>query len=160
MKRIQLITCIALAMVLFYGCAGTPSSGYSTGSKRSMLEGQVWFLAGYQRESGFVPIEPGHGSTARIVFRKDGTFEATSGWSVFSGKWNTQNTLSSSTSSAKFYPAAFKSSAPSTVAEQFEQDLIRALKNTRSIMKGAATVRFLDASGKPLLDLISSNPGR
>lgn len=154
MKRIHLITGFMIVVVFAMGCTSLPSSVESSSSKQITLAGPVWVLAGYLRESGFVPIEPGHGSTARIVFRRDGTFEATSGWSVFSGTWKEQG------SSVRIQPAVFKSNASTAVAEQFEQDFIRALRNARSIRKGPATVRFLDRSGKPLLDLISSSPDR
>lgn len=160
MKKLQLITGIVLYLILVYGCAGFTPTERTTSSEKSAMAGPVWLLAGYQRESGFLPIEPGHGSTARIIFRENGTFEATTGWSIFSGTWKASNNGNSSTSSAKFYPAVFESRAPSTVGEQFEEDIIRALRNTRSIQKGAATLRFLDASGKPLLDFISSSPDR
>lgn len=155
MKRIYLITGFAIALVLAIGCTSLPPSGGSAGSKELSLAGPVWFLAGYQRESGFLPIEPGHGSTARVLFRTNGTFEATTGWSVFSGTWKEQGA-----SSVKILPAVFKSNAPTAVAEQFEQDFIRALRNARTIRKGPATIRFLDHSGKPVLDFISSSPDR
>ncbi len=155
MKRIHLITGFAIAVVFAVACTSLPSSGEKPGSKEASLAGPVWFLAGYHRESGFLPIEPGHGSTARILFRKNGAFEATTGWSVFSGTWKEQGP-----SSVRIQPAVFKSNAPTAVAEQFEQDFIRALRNARSIRKGPATVRLLDHSGKPVLDFISSGPDR
>lgn len=159
MKRFQLIAVIILSVTLTYGCAGFPPAEQSSSTKL-VLAGPVWILAGYQRESGFLPIEPGHGSAARIIFRENGTFEATTGWSVFSGTWKASNNSTANTSSAKFYPSAFKSDAPDLAGEQFEEDIIRALRNTRSIQKKVAALRFLDASGTPLLDFISLRPER
>lgn len=160
MNKIQLFSGMILVIILAAGCAGIPSTAPQSEIVDVGLAGPVWLLAGYLRESGFVPLEPGHGTTARIVFRENGSFEGTTGWSLFSGTWSIQGTRPKGITTARFYPATFKSSASSTVAEQFEQDVVKALRNTRSVIKGVAAVRFLDASGQPLLDFISSNPAR
>lgn len=144
--------------VMVAGCSTAPER--TAAPAETSIAGPVWMLAGYARESGFIPLEPGHGSTAKIVLKADGTFEATSGWSVFSGTWKTGRFKSDSTASASFSPSPFRSSAGNSAAELFEQDLIQAFRATRSIQRGPSAIRFLNASGKPVLEFLAMNPAR
>lgn len=144
--------------VMVAGCSTAPER--TAAPVETSIAGSVWMLAGYARESGFIPLEPGHGSTAKIVLKADGTFEATSGWSVFSGTWKTGRFKSDSTASASFSPSPFRSQAGNDAAEQFEQDLIRSFRATRSIQRGPSAIRFLNASGKPVLEFLTMNPAR
>lgn len=158
MKRIVLFLTIVLAAAFATGCVSGPvAASRSAPPGETALAGPLWLLSGFLRESGFVPLEPGHGTSARILMHDDGTFEGTTGWTVFTGKWNAKSFRADKTAEASFTISKFRSEAPDAASQQFEDDLIGNLLKTRSVRKGQSAIRLLDAADEPLLEFISSS---
>lgn len=154
-KNFWLISVIVA--ILAIGCAGISGSNGMKKTGITTLAGPVWNLSGFRRESGFMPLEPGHGSSARIIFQKNGKFEGTTGWTVFTGSWNEKKAGTKGLFRASFSPdKPFKSQAPNTTAQQFEEDILQNLRKTASIRVEKSAARFLDAAGQPLLEFLTA----
>ena len=149
----------ALAAILTASCAGLPLSKAQKIPSITSLAGPVWNLVGFHRESGFVPLEPGHGSSARILFQENGRFEATTGWTVFEGSWTAKENKQRGSFTASFTPdKSFRSLAPNIAGQQFEEDFLQNLRKTKTFRLEKSAARFLDVSGQPLLDFLSPDP--
>lgn len=157
------------AAILFASCATAPKTA-STGTKTvkststkaqtpsGQLSGKVWLLAGYETDTLFVPLEPGHGSAGKIILKEDGTFEGTTGINSFAGTWKTGKTTADG-----YVPASFtvtkKSAkpAPNEIAAKFEKDLLGDLAGTRALKMEKDSFRLLDGQKRILLRFIFTN---
>ncbi len=123
---------------------------------RDRLAGKTWLLSGYDAGSVFVPLEPGHGSTAWILFLPDGKLNGTTGINTFSGSWKlgAGSGSGAGTSLAITVGGMTRMAAPNEIAAKFEQDLVRELGQVRRLKTGKDSILLADAQDKTLLQFI------
>lgn len=163
MKRLLLL---CVGAILLASCASNAKPGaVRKASAIDGIEGKVWLLAGYLPGTGFIPIEPGHGTTARLVFSKDGTFSGTTGWNDVFGTWTAKGRGGKTRDSKGAYPISLtvtgmtKMAPPGEVAMRFERDLIRLLKSSAQIRPSRDEFRLTDAKGTVLLHYVFRKDG-
>ena len=158
-----LFAAIATAFLAITACA-TPARGRGPSTAASNAEawltGKTWRLAGYSYAGQFIPLEPGHGTTARVTFNADGTLEGFTGSNAFGGSWRLGK---ESAASPRAFSATVsnlaKKAAPNETAARFEADLVRELAAARAIKREKDAFRLLDGHGDVLLRFIFSAAG-
>lgn len=119
------------------------------------LSGKTWLLAGYRTRGQFIPLEPGHATTARIIFTVDGRIEGTTGINTFSGICTGTITGNAETASLKISVTdKTKDEAPNEIAAQFEADLLHLFIEVRSIQMKQNSISLLNEKGDILLRFI------
>lgn len=163
MKRLLLL---CVGAILLVSCASSAKPGAARKADAiDGIEGKVWLLAGYLPGTGFIPIEPGHGTTARIVFSKDGTFSGTTGWNDVYGTWIAKGRGGKKSDSKGSYAISLavigmtKMAPPGEVAMRFERDLIRLLKTSARIRPSRDEFRLTDAKGTVILHYVFRKDG-
>lgn len=127
---------------------------------RERIAGKNWLLSGYDAGSVFVPLEPGHGSTAWILFEPDGRLHGTTGINTFSGSWKLGSSSGGGTDSNRGTTIAItvagmtRMAAPNGIAAKFEQDIIRELGAARRLKTGKDSILLADGQDKTLLQFI------
>lgn len=168
MKRLLLLF---VGAILIASCATDAKPGAARKADAiDGIEGKVWLLAGYLPGTGFIPIEPGHGTTARLVFSKDGTFSGTTGWNDVHGTWAAKG-LGGKKAGGKNHDSKgsyaisltvtkmTKMAPPGEVATRFERDLIRLLKTSARIRPSRDEFRLTDAKGTVILHYVFRKDG-
>ncbi len=151
-----------IALVLSLSSCETASSGAArkrtvSDSGKAALSGKTWLLAGYAFGNQFIPLEPGHGSTALVVFSADGTLSGSTGTNTFSGTWSLgKTTAQGSRAFTATVLRMTKKGAPNEIAARFEADFIRELGSAKTLKTGKDSIRLLDAQNGILLSFIFS----
>lgn len=151
---------LAAVAFLLAGCAseGNTARGHShatTQSDIAGLSGKTWLLAGYRAETQFIPLEPGQGSTARLVFGRDGSLSGSTGNNTFSGSWNLQGKNRAGTYAFKLTISGLtRIKAPNDTAARFEKDLISQLAAAKALKKGKDFIQLLDGRNEILVQFI------
>lgn len=128
--------------------ATTPGAG---------LVGPAWLLAGYDTGAFFVPLEPGHGTTARLVFTADGKLAGSTGFTAFEGTWK-----AGKTNADGYVPVTLTaalngtSKAPNDTAAKFERDLLSCISSARLLKMEKDSFRLLDGQKRILLRYLSA----
>jgi len=148
------------------GC-GTPATGLAKTPEKAAvapvkpgdtlhdrLAGKKWLLSGYDAGSVFVPLEPGHGSTAWILLHPDGKLNGTTGINTFSGSWKLGTDSNRGTAVTITVGGMTRMVAPNEIAAKFEQDITRELGETRRLKTGKDSILLADAQDKTLLRFI------
>lgn len=162
----------ALTAIGLASCAGVPGSPKKAGgapvaatargktgaaTPGAMLVGPAWLLAGYDTGAFFVPLEPGHGTTARVVFTADGKLSGTTGFTAFSGTWKTGKTDTDGYVPVTLTTAlSGASKAPNDTAAKFERDLLSCFASSRLLKKEKDSFRLLDGQKRILLRYLSA----
>ncbi len=155
-------TLLLIALVLSLSSCETAASGAArkrtvSDSGKAALSGKTWLLAGYAFANQYIPLEPGHGSTALVVFGADGTLSGSTGTNTFSGTWSLGK---ASAQGSRAFTATIlrltKKSAPNETAARFEADFIRELGSAKALKTGKDSFRLLDARNGILLSFIFS----
>jgi heat shock protein HslJ len=124
----------------------------SNGTASFGIAGKTWLLCGYATKGQFIPLEPEHGTTARVVFQADGTFSGTTGINVFSGKWVTKGRFANGRQGIAITIAEIdKKPAPNDIAARFEQDILADLSRAAAAKKEKDALSFLDGRGNVLI---------
>lgn len=155
------ILSLTFLAALFTACASTPENSRVQTPETAItatLVGKAWLLAGYDTGSFFVPLEPGHGTTARVVFSANGKLEGSTGFTVFSGTWKAgkadTNGYSPMTLTATLTGT---SRAPNATAIKFEKDLLSCLTSARLLKMEKDSFRLLDGQKRILLRYLSTS---
>lgn len=158
MKTARFAAFFAAAVVVFASCASQGATAKRPPKEKSVEErvsGKVWLLAGYAAGQAFIPIEPGHGSSARLVFSPDGTVAGSTGWNSVSGAWSIRRETRPGE-----YPVTLRITKstrlapPGAVAERFERDVMKHLGNAAAIRLTRDEFRVLDGKGSVILHFI------
>ncbi len=143
------------------GCASqTPGTGKTNASAgaAATIVGKTWLLAGYTFDGKFIPLEPGHGSAAKLVFRDDGTLSGFTGTNVFSGTWKIGKTRSPETRTLSVKVTGItKKASPNGIAARFEADFLREIGEARSVTQKKDSIQLLDGRDGILLRFIAAN---
>jgi len=133
---------------------GTAKSG-SAAAYTSPITGITWLLAGYSANGIFIPLEPGQGTTGRIVFKADGTLTGTTGINTFAGVWKIK---SSSQRGINQFTVSLsdisKKTAPNDIAIKFDRDVIAYLAKTRTLQIEKDSIKLFDERNETLLRFI------
>ncbi len=126
---------------------------------RDQLADKTWLLAGYlptgtDAGSVFVPLEPGHGSTAWILLGNDGKLNGSTGINTFSGSWKLGSSTKTGTGIAISVGGMTRIGAPNEIAAKFEKDLIRELGEARRLKTGKDSIQLVNGQDKTLLQFI------
>lgn len=158
-----LLTAIGAALFAVAACAtpprgrGTPST---TQGAEAWLSGKTWRLAGYSYAGQFIPLEPGHGTTARVAFSADGSLAGFTGSNAFGGSWRLgKETAKDTRAFAATVSGLGKKAAPNEIAARFEADLVRELAAARALKREKDAFALLDGHGGILLRFIFSAAG-
>jgi hypothetical protein len=166
------VAALFLTAILFSSCASAPSPSENSRGKAaaiaeraktsgpapgSSLAGPAWLLAGYDTGSFFVPLEPGHGTTARLVFSANGKLAGTTGFTAFAGTWK-----AGKADAGGYVPVTMtadlieKSRAPNDTAVKFERDLLACISSTRLLKQEKDSFRLLDGQKRILLRYLAA----
>jgi hypothetical protein len=149
---------LLLIFTLFSCTTSTPASSARIGSgvaPTAGITGKVWRLGGYRTEDQYVTLEIENGSTAKIIFSPDNTFEGTTGVNTFVGSWNAKNktaegyvpiTLNARVTSSK--------KAPNDIAARYERDILADLGAAKLLKTEKGSLRLLDARKGTLLEFV------
>ncbi len=163
MKTARFAAALAAALVIFGSCASPGSTAKRPPKEKGVgerLSGRVWLLAGYAAGKTFIPIEPGHGSSGKLVFSPDRTFSGSTGWNSIGGAWSIRAERRPGE-----YPftlrlkASTKLAPPGAVADRFERDILKNLEATAVIRLSRDEFRLLDGKGTVLLHYIFRREG-
>jgi heat shock protein HslJ len=130
--------------------ASTVVSAYST-----QITGKTWLLAGYAANGTFIPLEPGQGTTGRIVFKADGTLIGTTGINTFAGSWKMKN--SNKKGIYQFTVALSdisKKEAPNDIALKFDRDILGYLAKTHALKMEKDSIKLIDERNETLIRFI------
>ena len=149
----RILGLLCLTAILAMGCQTLSPAKPRTAADQ--LAGKVWLLAGYYTGTQFVPLQPGEGTTARIIFKDDGTLGGTTGINEFTGAWAMQKTHSAGQSPFSMkIKGLTKVASPNPIAAKFEQDLVRQIGSARFVKKGKDSILFLGEQNEILLQFI------
>ena len=152
--------CVVLAGCQTAGGGASKGGGAKANARGNELTGKTWQLAGYRAETQFIPLEPGHATSARVVFNKDGTLSGTTGINTFGGSWKLGRKLSPGTQAIAITVSGLgKKASPNEIAARFERDLIRELAAARTLKKGKDSIQLLDGRDEILLQFVFSAAG-
>ncbi len=155
---------LAAILALFGSCASqgpAPNRPPKEKSVEERLSGKVWLLAGYAAGKAFIPIEPGHGSSAKLVFASNRTLSGSTGWNSVAGTWS----IRAETRPGQ-YPVSLrvtrttKLAPPGEIADRFERDVMNHFKNAVSIRLTRDEFRILDDKGAVILHYIFRPAGQ
>jgi len=155
---------ILLTLVLA-GCATAGAKTAQRGSGEAAdagasLAGKTWILAGYMAGTQFVPLEPGHATSAKIVFNRDGTLSGSTGINSFSGEWKLKRAIGRDTRAIEIKVSGItKAVPPNEIAALFDRDIIRELTEARALKKGKDSIQLLDGQNRILLRYVFSTAG-
>lgn len=152
-------------VVTSFSCAQLPpekepkSPEKDLDSSTSQLAEKTWLLAGYQAESGFIPLEPEHGSSAYIEFNTENRFSGTTGINRFMGNWKLGKSKNAITKEIRLEQIGTTlMAAPNEIAMQFERDILDHLDAAATFKIGQDTLSFYDSKGKKILTFIFQKP--
>jgi heat shock protein HslJ len=152
--------CAVLVGCQTVGGGTAKNKGAKPTAREDGLTGKTWQLAGYRAETQFIPLEPGHATSARIVFNKDGTLSGTTGINTFGGSWKLGRKMSPGTQAIAITVSGLgKKQSPNEIAARFERDLIRELVAARALKKGKDSIQLLDGRDEILLQFVFSAAG-
>jgi len=162
-------TNIALTVFLFFslilifnGCVSrtqnstsAPSSVNSVTTVKSQIADKKWLLSGYNTGAIFVPLEPGNGSTAWVLFQSNGTLSGNTGINDFSGTWTMDKSSTDNYLAIRIkILQVTKKAAPNETAAKFESDLLAQFDSSRQCLPGKDKINFVDANKKDALQFI------
>ena len=130
--------------------SSAPTSAYNT-----QITGKTWLLAGYAANGTFIPLEPGQGTTGRIIFRDDGTLTGTTGINTFSGSWKIKS--SNQKGSYQFTVSLSdisKKAAPNEIAQKFDRDILGHLVKTHTLKMEKDSIKLIDERNETLIRYI------
>ncbi|CEM61425.1 META domain-containing protein [Treponema phagedenis] len=162
MKKYQ---CIMFSMVLIPLVLGScRSTGQYTDSKVKKISSfetdftqNIWLLAGYRSEQGFIPLEPEHGSFGKIKFESDGKFSATSGVNLGNGSWKKGKKVSENLYALSLGTIGVtRMAAENEISAKFDSDFFTLLGKTAYIQFEADGFKLLDEKQEQLLYFIFS----
>ncbi len=159
-NALAVLTILAITACL-PGCASQPpraEQARSTAGSGAPLVGTTWLLAGYTFQGQFIPLEPGHGSSALLVLREDGTLSGNTGTNVFSGTWKLGKARSPGTRALSMtITGVTKKASPNGIAARFEADFLREIEEARSVTQKKDSIQLLDGRDGILLRFIAAN---
>lgn len=158
---------LCAALVLIAGCGSVPA-GKQTAAERGAaiahraeavdFAGKTLLLVGFLHDGTFIPLEPGHGSSANIIFSGDGTVSGYSGFRDFSGTWKSGKTGANGMRNCNIAIAAPKNgtsaaghTAVDAIAARFEKDFFAALAATTKLQKEKDFIMLLGSRDEVLL---------
>lgn len=127
---------------------------------QEQLSNKTWLLAGYRTGEYFVPLVPGQGSTAWILFFENGTMQGTTGINTFSGAWSMKKT-----SKAGIYTISIdikgltKIAAPNETAAKFELDLIQQIEAASLLQTGKDSILLMNEQNETLVQCVYREAG-
>ena len=125
-------------------------SGYNT-----QLTGKTWLLAGYAANGTFIPLEPGQGTTGRIVFKSDGTLTGTTGINTFAGLWKKKNSNQNGIYQFTISLSDItKKAAPNEIAQKFDRDILAYLIKTHTLKMEKDSIKLIDERNETLIRFI------
>lgn len=155
-----------LGSLLFSACltrqtGATGARGPAPGSPEAVLALRVWMLTGITHDGEFIPLEPGHGTTANLFFRPDGKLEGTTGIGSFSGSWAIRGSAGKRAWSVRLDPGSRRTGGKQNeTALRFERELLLALAAARTLKTEKDSFLLLDAQGRILLRYLDTGePG-
>ncbi len=163
MRIARFAAVVAAALMVLGSCASQGTAAKRPPKEKSVeerLSGKVWLLAGYAAGETFIPIEPGHGSSGKLVFAADRTLSGSTGWNAIAGSWSIRKE-----SRPGQYPLSLKVvrstklAPPGDVAARYERDIMRHFAKTVSIRLTRDEFRLLDEKGTVLLHYIFRSAG-
>jgi heat shock protein HslJ len=99
-----------------------------------ILASKTWYLSGFRSADGFVPIQPGQGSSALVILKRDGTIEGTTGINQFAGTWSLGNGRSGAYAFSAKVRTTTRHEPPNDIAARFDRDIL-ALINRADTLK-------------------------
>jgi len=127
----------------------------STSTIYTQLTGKTWLLAGYVANGTFIPLEPGQGTTGRIVFKSDGTLTGTTGINTFAGAWKMKNTNQKGMYQFTVSLSDItKKPAPNEIAKKFDSDILGYLAKTHALKMEKDSIRLIDEQNETLIRYI------
>jgi len=136
------------------------ASSVSSSVDSTQLTGKTWLLAGYAANGTFIPLEPGQGTTGRIVFKPDGTLMGTTGINTFTGSWKL--TSSNQKGIYQFAVSLYdisKKAAPNDIAQKFDRDILGYLEKTHAVKMEKDSIKLIDERNETLIRFIFLETG-
>lgn len=155
---------LLLSIFLVWGFSGCATPNRNTVKPQNAVNEQLadktWLLAGYNTGAFFVPLEPGDGTTAWILFKTDGTLNGTTGINNFIGTWSLKKTEKTGLNSISIIIKGLtKMAAPNKTAAKFEQNLIRQFESSRFLKTGKDSILLLNEQNETLVQCIYRDEG-
>ena len=126
-------------------------------AENPVLEERVWLLTGILMDGAMVRIAPGHGTSARIMLHRSGTFEGTSGFNTFNGSWKAGRPARDGRQNTEIsVGGTTRMAAPNETAARFERALINRLSQSRMLTLAGGTLTFFDQSGNEILSFVDA----
>jgi heat shock protein HslJ len=174
MKRLKTLSvkCITLvfsSLILVGGCATGGRGGVKSPEAHTQkpektvaqqLSDKTWLLAGYNTGNLFVPLEPGQGTTAWILFSQDGSLNGTTGFNTFKGLWSLKKTAKPGVYRISITLRGLtKMAAPNETAAEFEQDLLHQFAASRLLKTGKDSILLMNEQNETLVQCIYREAG-
>ena len=157
------------AYFLITGCAtgisgaGKPKAAQTKKPAQTVeeqLSNKTWLLSGYNAGTLFVPLEPGQGTTAWILFVSDGSLNGNTGINTFNGRWSMNKTAKQGIYRISIaIKGMTKMAAPNDTAAKFEQDLIRQFGASRLLKTGKDSIQLMNERNEILLQCLYREAG-
>ncbi len=132
------LTLAACACFVIVSCVSSgpakPSRAATESHGVDLLTAKTWYLSGFRSSGGFVAIQPGQGSSALIILKRDGTIEGTTGVNQFAGTWTLANGHANGYAFTAKVRAATNREPPNDIAARFDRDIL-ALINRADTLK-------------------------
>lgn len=155
MNKLQRATLISFGLFLITSCTLLSVADKKPVPIAKELSEKTWLLAGYHAGRFFVPLEPGNGTTAWIMFNSDGSINGDTGMNTFFGTWTLKKTSAESVYSLSIRVKGMtRMAAPNEIASQFEQDLIKQLEEATILKTGKDSIRLFNEQNETLLQFI------
>ena len=158
-RLIHVAAVLAIA-VLVAGCGSVPKASHQSAVRATQAApeqsddayiGSDLLLVGYVHDGSFIPIEPGHGSSTKIVFGADGTLSGYSGFTIFSGTWKTGPKRADESRDCSILVIPPKGrTTPDAIAARFEQDFFNELAAARKLKKEKDFILLLGSRNEVL----------
>jgi len=154
MKHHLYIACgIIIALSTLSTCTTVTQPKKSEGS--TALTTKVWLISGYAPTGTLLPIEPGHGSSARLILQGNNTLSGTTGSYTFEGTWKAGKPNAAGEFPFSAVITKVQGQEPANaIASRFEADLIRLLKKTSFVRLGRGNIHLMDKNKAPTLQYI------
>jgi len=137
--------------------SSSAKTGTSTGipSYTTQLTGKTWLLAGYTANETFIPLEPGQGTTGRIVFKTDGTLIGTTGINTFAGSWKMKSSGQKGIYRFTLLLSGISNKpAPNDIAMKFDRDILGYLARTHALKMEKDSIKLIDERNETLIRFI------